>query len=398
MRNYQVFDGYMPINFNNLMNFVTFCDLLVIQNVTLKIMTKHYFIFSVCIFLSAFSNAQFFNSSVNPYWIIYDDEANGPSPKIHHFNFKEMIVKAGKKSMRYIYNYDAEGRMIAYLEEKTKDKLKNDDNKKNRGFLVSYAKSADRLKQKIQYIKNSEVIVTDSFNYNKFDRTTLYARFDKGHKLKNQDVYSYDSTLLKEHHAYTFKKDKMKEVSKEIYEYESDLQLKKITYYNQKNKAYKKTVFDCNPMGVNHKISKDSSYKCVKYDNDSLGNKIQITIENVKNKSTKVILYYDKQNKVIARKNFDLKKNQPLHYSFYHPETGVTIKYISFHKGKEDYKFEIKFDDKNNKTEQTTYVKNKMTSIFKYEYNPQGLLVAGKGYNRRNELKRVVAYNYGLKE
>lgn len=398
MRNYQVFDGYMPINFNNLMNFVTFCDLLVIQNVTLKIMTKHYFIFSVCIFLSAFSNAQVFKSSINPYWIIYDDEANGSSAKNHHFNFKEMIVKAGKKSTRYIYNYDVEGRIVAYLEEKTKDKLKNDDNKKNRGFLVSYAKSGDKLKQKIQYVKNSEVIVTDSFNYNKFDRTTLYARFDKGHKLKNQDVYSYDSTLLKEHHAYTFKKDKMKEVSKEIYEYESDLQLKKITYYNQKNKAYKKTVFDCNPMGVNHKISKDSSYKCVKYDTDSLGNKIQITIENVKNKSTKVILYYDKQNKVIARKNFDLKKNQPLYYSFYHPETGVTIKYISFHKGKEDYKFEIKFDDKNNKTEQTTYVKNKMTSIFKYEYKPQGLLVAGKGYNRRNELKRVVAYNYGLKE
>jgi hypothetical protein len=190
----------------------------------------------------------------------------------------------------------------------------------------------------------------------------------------------------------------MKEVSKEIYEYESDLQLKKITYYNQKNKAYKKTVFDCNPIGINHKISKDSSYKCVKYDTDSLGNKIQITIENVKNKSTKVIMYYNNQNKIIARKNFDLKKNQPLYYSFYHPETGVTIKYISFHKGKEDYKFEIKFDDKNNKTEQTTYVKNKMTSIFKYEYNPQGLLVAGKGYNRRNELKRVVTYNYGLKE
>ena len=113
MRNYQVFDGYMPINFNNLMNFVTFCDLLVIQNVTLKIMTKHYLIFSVCIFLSAFSNAQVFKSSLNPYWIIYDDEANGSSAKNHHFNFKEMIVKAGKKSTRYIYNYGAEGRMIA---------------------------------------------------------------------------------------------------------------------------------------------------------------------------------------------------------------------------------------------------------------------------------------------
>ena len=361
-------------------------------------MTKHYLIFSVCIFLTLFSNAQIFNSSLNPYWIIYDDEVNGASLKNIDFNFKEMTVKTKKKSMRYIYNYDAEGRIVAYLEEKTKDKLENDDNKKNRGFLVSYAKAGEKLKRKIQYIKNSEVIITDSFNYNKFARTTLYTRFDKEYKLKNQDLYSYDSTLLKEHHAFTFKKGKKKEVSKEIYEYESDLQLKKITYYNKKNKAYRKTVFDCNPMGVNHKISKDSSYKCVKYDVDSLGNKIQITIENVKNKSTKVIRYYNNQDKVIAHKYFDLKKNQPLYYSFYHPETGLTIKHITFHKGKEDYKFEIKFDDKNNKIEQVTYNKNKITSIFKYEYNQQGLLVAGKGYNHRNELKRVVTYNYGLKE
>jgi hypothetical protein len=361
-------------------------------------MTKHYLIFSVCIFLSAFSNAQVFKSSLNPYWIVYDDEANGSSPKNHHFNFKEMIVKTGKKSTRYIYNYDAEGRMVSYLEEETKDKLKNDDNKKNRGFLVCYANSGDKLKQKIKYIKNSQVIITDSFNYNKFNRTTLYSRFDKEHKLKNQDAYSYDSTLLKEHHAFTYKKGKKKEVSKELYEYETDLQLKKITYYNQKNKAYKKTLFDCNPIGVNHKISKDSSYKCVKYDTDSLGNKIQITIENVKNKSTKVIMYYNSQNKIVARKIFDLKKNQPLCYSFYHPETGMTINYISFHKGKEDYKFEIKFDDKNNKVERVTYSNNKMTSVFKYEYNQQGLLVGGKGYNHRNQLKRVVAYNYSFKE
>lgn len=398
MRNCQVFDCYMPINFNNLMNFVTFCDLWVIHSITLKFMTKHYLIFSVYIFLSVFSKAQIFKSSLNPYWIVYDDEANGASPKNHHFNFKEMIVKTGKKSMRYIYNYDAQGRMVAYLEENTKDKLKNDDNKKNKGFLVSYMNSEDKLKEKIQYIKNSEVIITDSFNYNKFDRTILYARFDKEHKLKKQETYSYDSTLLKEHHAFTYKKGNKKEVSKEVYEYESDLQLKKITYYNQKNKAYKKTLFDCNPIGVNHKISKDSSYKCVKYDTDSLGNKIQIMIENIKNKSTKAVIYYNNQNKIIAHKYFDLKKNKPLYYSFYNPETGVTIKHITFHKGKEDYKFEIKFDDKNNKTEQVTYSKNKMTSIFKYEYNQQGLLVGGKGYNQRNQLKRVVTYSYALKE
>ena len=181
-------------------------------------MTKHYLIFSVYIFLSFFSKAQIFKSSLNPYWIVYDDEANGASPKNHHFNFKEMIVKTGKKSMRYIYNYDAQGRMIAYLEENTKDKLKNDNNKKNKGFLVSYMNSEDKLKEKIQYIKNSEVIIMDSFSYNKFNRTTSYTRFDKGHKLKNQDTYSYDSTLLKEHHAFRFKKDKKKEVSKEVYE------------------------------------------------------------------------------------------------------------------------------------------------------------------------------------
>jgi len=39
-----------------------------------------------------------------------------------------------------------------------------------------------------------------------------------------------------------------------------------------------------------------------------------------------------------------------------------------------------------------------MTSVFKYEYNQQGLLIGGKGYNQRNQLKRVVTYNYSFKE
>ena len=135
-------------------------------------------------------------------------------------------------------------------------------------------------------------------------------------------------------------------------------------------------MFDCNPIGVNHKISKDSVYKCVKYDTDSLGNKMEITIENVKNKSTKVIKYFNAKNKLIANKYFDLKKNRPVYYSFFHPETGATTKHISFDKGKEVYRFEIKFGDKNNMIEQATYIKKKMVSIFKYEYNQEGLLLA----------------------
>lgn len=361
-------------------------------------MIKHYLIFSVFIFLSLFSNAQLFKSTLNPYWIIYDDESNGSSPKNHHFNFKEIIVKTGKKSTRYIYNYDAEGRMVAYLEEKTKDKLKNDDNKKNKGFLVSYTKSGDKLKQKIQYIKNSEVIKTDSFNYNRFDRTILYARFDKEHKLKNQDVYSYDSTLLKEHQAFTFKNEKKKEVNKEVYEYESDLQLKKITYYNKKNKAYKNTVFDCNPIGVNHKISKDSSYKCVKYDVDSLGNKIQITIENERKHSVKIVRYFNKENKLIAYKKFDLKHDRPDYFTFYNPETGAFVKQIVFRKGKEYSRSEAKFDDKKNLIENLWYRKNRIYYLIKYQYNQEGLLVKLDGFDKKNKTVRTNTYNYALKK
>lgn len=203
-------------------------------------MKKHYTILSAIIFFSFFAKGQLFKSPLNSYWIMYNEELNEPSPLKHHFNFKEMIVKTKKKSTRFIYNYDQEGRLISCLEEKTKDKLKDDDNKNNRGFLVTYVKSEQKLKQKIQYYKNSKVTSIDSFNYNKFNRTTLYTRFDNNQKIKRQDSYAYDSTFLKEHEAFAFKNGKKKILSREIYEYEPDFQLKKITYYNQKNKAYKK--------------------------------------------------------------------------------------------------------------------------------------------------------------
>lgn len=357
-------------------------------------MIKNYFSLFIFIAVFIFSNvcqAQLFNPTFQPYWVIRDDETNGQSPEKYKFNFKEITVNVGKKSYRYIYNYDKQFRLISYLEEKAKQPTKN------KGFLVSYVSVSKKLSSKVVSFKNQVAYKYDSAQYNSYDRLIYYQVTDKNGNLKTKDTYVYDSTLIVKHENYKYNKNQPKLRAKQIYEYESDKQLKKITYFNKKGKAYKNTLFDCNPIGVNHKISKDSVYKCVKYDRDSLGNEMEITIENLKKKSTKVIKYFNAENKLIAQKHFDAKKNQPLFYSFVNPETGATTKHISFDKGKEVYRFEVKFGNKNNMIEQATYIKKKMVSVFKYEYNQEGLLVAGKGYNHRNKLERTVTYSYGLK-
>ncbi|MES2513678.1 MAG: hypothetical protein V4580_06010 [Bacteroidota bacterium] len=359
-------------------------------------MTKNYFsLFLFLLVFTAFSNAckaQLFNGSFQPYWIIYDDEANGQNPGKFKFDFKEIKVTIGRTHYRYIYNYDKQKRLSSYLEERPKHPSKN------RGFLVSYHSESKTQKNRVVWFKRQVAYKYDSSQYNLYDKLIYYHVADKNGNLKAKDIYEYDSTLIVKHENFKYKKHQPVLHGRQVYEYEIDKQLKKVTYYNRKGKAYKNTLFDCNPGGVNHKIARDSIYKCVKYETDSLGNKIEITMENVKNRSTKVVKYFNSQNKLIAQKHFDVKKDVPLFYSFVNPETGATIKHINFNKGKEAYKFEILFDDKNNKKELRTYYKNKVTSVFRFEYDPQGLLVQGKGYNRHNKLERTVFYTYGLKE
>jgi hypothetical protein len=355
-------------------------------------MTKHYSLITFILFFSFTVSAQVLNYSFLPYSVMWDDMNHFQDPKTFHFNFKEMIVKSGKKTKRYRYNYDNHGKLVSYWEEKS------GDNKKNKGFIVRYKSSQKKLMQRIIQFKNDKPYCSDSSVFNKFDVITLYLRYGKNNELKYRDNYTYDSTLIKEHIAYSYKKGNEKVSGREVYEYEPDLQLKKITYYNRKGKAYKKTVFDCNPIGVNRKISKDSTYKCVRYELDSLGNKIKITIENIKNRSTKVVTYFNRQNKQIAQKKFDLKKDRPSSFLFYNPETGAISKFIYFRKGKEVYRSETTFNAQNCIAEVITYSDNKPTSFFKNEFNMDGLVTKSNCYNRKHKLTRTVSYTYGLKE
>ncbi len=343
------------------------------------------------LFLFKNNSAQFFSGQINPNWIVYYDEANAQNIFQYNFNYKELVVAEHGRSKRYIYNYDTEGRLVTYLEEKKKNSTKS------KGFLIEYMTPGKKLKKKVSYFKNNSVFKTSGFDYNACDKITSYILFDKDMILKYKDIYVYDSSLILLHEGLSYKHTVPNLKTKEVYEYEPDKQLKKITYYNNKNKVYRKTVFDCNPIGVNRKISKDSVYTCVKYDTDSLGNRLKIIIENIKNRSTKVVQYFNKNNKLIAYKYFDLKKDQPTYYVFYNTETGVPLKYIFFNKGKETYRSESKFDAKNNIIETIMYYKNKVASTFKNEYNSDGLLIAGKTFNSKNKQIKSIAYAYELK-
>lgn len=359
---------------------------------------KHYYIkLIICTILSlSFQviQAQMFAKNELLYYFTYNGEWDNQNAKQFKFKFKEAVVKQGKHLDREIFNYDDEGRMISYLTEKVKDKEKGKN--KNRGFIITYAMAGKDFKSTIVNFKNQTMIKTDSVFYNKYDKVLAYKRYDKNKVLKWKDTYVYDSIFLKEHLAICYKKHLAKTERRETYEYETDRQLKKITYYNNKGKAYKKTVFDCNPIGVNRKISKDSIYKCVKYELDSIGNKVKITVENIKGKTTKVVQYFDKNDKMIAYKYFDVKHDWPLTYVFYYPNSGMVKQYISFKKGKENYRYEVKLDEKNCITERVSYYKNKMTSSLKNEYRNDGLLIASKGYNKKNKLTKTIAYSYGF--
>lgn len=338
--------------------------------------------------------AQLYIKNESLYLVTLNGEWDAQDPKQYKIKFKEIVIKEGKHQNREIFNYDEEGRITFYLAEKVKDKEKGKN--KNRGFVVTYALPNEKLKRSIVNFKNQKMIKTDSLFYNNSKKLLAYKRYDKNNVLKQQDAYVYDSILLKEHRVIRYKKQLVKTERRENYEYELDGQLKKITYYDNKGKAYKKTVFDCNPIGVNRKISKDSVYKCIKYDEDSLGNKMKITVENIKGKTTKLVQYFDENNKMIAYKCFDLKHDWPLYYVFYYSDSPIIKKWMSFKKGKENYRYEVKLDDKNNVIERVSYYQNKMISVLKNEYNTDGLLVVSKGYNKKNKLTKTVAYSYGF--
>jgi hypothetical protein len=318
------------------------------------------------------------NSNYWYYWDVYSENGQNVINKKNAVKQKTIISKSPHKIRKTIIAYDTSGRVSSYKTQSKEVKIKY---------------YQDDLKQESSVYKKGKLVSRDSFLW---DDKNLQSRiyYNRHNKLTERESYKYDSTYVTEYVAEKFKKGKFVETRKRVLEYYSDYSYKKITYY-KKGKPTHYSVFDCNPVGENHKIKKDSAYNCVKYDVDSLGNKIKVTIVNENRNSRKTIEYFNTKDQRIAQKIYDLKKDQLLWYITYKPGSlWSTTKYITYKKGIENYRQENTYDENDECISWAYYVKGKLRGKTVNSFNQKRLLEKSESFGKRNKKNWEADYLY----
>lgn len=312
------------------------------------------------------------------YYNIIQDENNRKENNQKNLLKQKVILR--DKTLKESIGYDKEGRVVDYKTTK------------NREVKINYYK--DDFKQELFLFRKNKLVKRDSFLWD--DKKLLKCfYFNKNNKIVSQESYKYDSTFVTEYIYQKIKSEKIIEKRKRTTEYYPDYSIKKITYYkNGKPDFY--SVFDCNPIGENHKIKKDSAYSCEKYDLDSLGNKIRVTITNEKHMHKKVITYFNKKDEVIATKTYTIPQNELVWTYYYMPGTYTIIKFISYSNKKEFYRIENTYDDKNkdNCIEWVSYRHGRLKHKMKNTFNQKGLIEKSVFSNRWNKNKTESTYLY----
>ena len=210
-----------------------------------------------------------------------------------------------------------------------------------------------------------------------------------------KESYQYDSTFVTQYLDQQLKKRNFIEKKKRVTEYYPGYSIKKITSYKNEKPVYY-SVFDCNPLGENHKVKKDSVYNCVKYDLDSLGNKMKITIVNNRRFPEKTIEYFDKDDALIAQKTFNLKSNRLDRIYYFKPGAPGFTKFISFTNKREYFRVENTYDGKETKncTEILVYKRGRLRDKDVKKFNDRNLLEQSTLFNRRNKKKIEWTYLY----
>lgn len=315
------------------------------------------------------------------YWFSYDVHAeNERNNKNKSLALKQRVVitKESHRTRNITVDYDTAGRVSEYKNQK-------------RELKIRYYR--DALKQSQLMFKKGKLVERDSFLWN--DKTLReHFHYRKENKLTSHESYKYDSVYVTEHVFEKLKRGRLREKYKQVYEYYPDHTYKKITYFKNGKPSYF-SVFDCNPAGQDHKINKDSSYSCIKYDVDSLGNKIKIYITNDNKHSRKTIEYFNEKDQRIAQKTIDLKKDQPVWYIMYKPGSNwVMTKYIWYRHGKENYRMENTYNENDDCTSWISYSKGVMSSRTVNSYNQKGLIEKSESFNKRNKKISEATYQY----
>ncbi|MCW3083235.1 MAG: hypothetical protein JWP12_601 [Bacteroidetes bacterium] len=311
------------------------------------------------------------------YMMAYDQSAEQVVNKKNKIAQRTIVTSRPRTVKTAVQKYDNNGRVILY------------DSGKNK-VITSYYENDQ--KRNITIYKKNKLVERDSFLY---DGKKFLAAFyyNKDNKLCAQENYAYsgDSSLMTEYKLMKLKRGALTEKTKQVFEYYPDGSYKKISFYKNGKIDYY-SLFDCNPVGENHK--KDSLHNCVKYDVDSLGNKMKITILNNKKWSTKTIEYFNQKDQLIAQKRYDLKKNRIETEIHYVPGQFFYNTYIFYRKGKENYRRENVYDAQLNCTTSNSFVKKKLKFITKNTYNERGLLQTSVERNMHDKKKQATSYQY----
>jgi hypothetical protein len=277
------------------------------------------------------------------------------------------------------YVYDTAGRMTEHKRGKTE---------------IRAGYGADDQRLFCAFYKKGKLIERDSFVWVGKTLRESYS-FDGSNKMFNRQRYTYDSTYVTEFVSERLKRGRFVEYRKDITEYYPDHSYKKITYYKYGKPKYF-TVFDCNPAGQNHKVERDSAYNCVKYDVDSLGNKIKISLTNERGNSWKQVEYFNKKEELIARKTYDQRKNGELLWAYYfNPgKEHELIKFISYKHTKEYYRIENEFDAKGKNLVSAVYSHSKLKNRRQNTYNERGLVAKIEKFNKKNRKTKEIQYQY----
>ena len=308
------------------------------------------------------------------------NEQNKKSDNTAKNGVKEQRIKNGSKET--VYKYDDKGRVIEYSLGKRK-------------YVVSYDNGIQ--KKDIEIYKKNKFIKMDEFKWKDGLLQSVTSLSENGSELlsiREKETYLYDSTFVVEYKYEKMRHHSLKEIRKNVYEYYPDHSYKKITYYkNGKPKNY--SIFDCDPRGIEKKAKRDSTFNCVKYDVDSLGNKIKISIQNQKGYSVKVIDYYNDKDQLIATKTYDTKKGNLLLWEYiFTPDALYVTKFVSYVRGKKFLEIKSTRDEHANCLESATYKRGKLKRRTTQEFNEKGLLLCTNHYNRRNKLKGTTTYTY----
>jgi len=310
-------------------------------------------------------------------YLLYTDVKEKEENKAVHLKQKQ-VLNADYSPRELTYTYDTAGRMTGYKDGRSE-------------IYTSYGTNDQRLSCAIY--KRGKLIERDSFVW---IGTTLRESYsiDGKNKIFNRQRYTYDSTYITEFVFEKLKHGKFVEYRKNVTEYYPDHSYKRITYYKN-GKAKRFTVFDCNPAGQDHKVKKDSAYNCVKYDVDSLGNKVKISLNNTREHSWKLVEYFNAQDQCIARKTYDERRNgEPLWFYYYRPGTQQLAQFVSYKGSKEYYREENTFDANDHVVAVDTYSHGKLKSRKRNEYNERGLIAKTEKFNKRNKKTKEIAYLY----